>query len=174
MDELEAEVAEIIENFRRDALMEYRYALSRENIEMTGELRDSFESVIHADAANFIWECEVSFVDYGRYTDMKGLNTGDKMAPLEAMMYFVEKTGPEKFLNQIWAKRYGKRSGTALIRNIAWGVRIARFRQIEHRRKGRGWYSKSSGKLFAITGERIRQAAALAAIRHVKNMLEQS
>lgn len=171
MEELEEQVAAIVDNFRQDALQEYRYALQREGKEMTGDLKDSFESVIRRDAANFVWECEISFIDYGRMVDMKRVNTGNKMAPLEAIMYFVEKTGPEKFLNNIWAKRYGHLTGDNLIRNIAWGVRIARFRQIEHRRKGRGWYASTSGRLFGITGERVRQAAALSAIRHVKNIL---
>lgn len=173
MEELEAGMAEIITDFRKEAMDEYRYAMQREGIKMTGELLDSFESTLRVDAINFIFECQVKFGEYGRYKDMKGLNVGDKMAPQEAMEYFVEKTGVEKFLNQVWAERYGKiRSQSKLIRDIAWGVRIARFRQIEHRRKGRGWYAKTTGKLYGMTGERVRQAAALAALRYIKNALE--
>ncbi|WP_080239050.1 hypothetical protein [Spirosoma rigui] len=149
---------------------------------MTGELMDSFESELRVQAQQFVFECVIRFEDYGRYKDMKGLNTGDKMAPQEAMEYFVEKAGVANFLKNIWTERYavtnkrgknkGLKSVQRLIRDIAWGVRIARYREIRHERKGRGWYNSTTKKLYGITTERIRQAAALAALRSVKNTLE--
>ncbi|UHG93336.1 hypothetical protein [Spirosoma oryzicola] len=182
MDELEAELAAIIGTYRLQALTEYKYALQAAGIKITGELLDSFEATIRIDAARFVFECTIKFEEYGRFKDMKGLNTGDRMAPLEAIEYFVEKTGVDKFLNAIWADRYrtfnsrGKNKGprpvSKLIRDIAWGVRIARYRDIRHLRKGRSWYNKTSGRLFIMTHERVRQAAALSALRHIKNTLE--
>ena len=173
MEELEQELAEIIGKFRLEALAEYRYALQREGIQLTNELIDSFESTLRIDGARFAFECVIKFQEYGRYKDMRGLNVGDKMAPLEAMQYFVEKVGPGAFLRDIWAERYGKiRSQNRLIRDLAWGVRIARYRSIRHERKGRGWYNSTTMKMYGITTERIRQAGALAALRSVKQMLE--
>lgn len=172
MLEFEEELAEIIGTFRLEALAEYKYAVAREGLTLTGELLDSFESTLRTEASRFAYECVISFQDYGRFKDMKRLNTGDKLAPLEAFEYFVEKVGVQNFLKNIWADRYGNiKSQTRLIRDIAWGVRIARFRQIEHIRKGRGWYSNTTGKLYGITSERVRQAAALAAIRSVRQTL---
>jgi hypothetical protein len=182
MEELEEELAAIIGTYRLQALTEYKYALQAAGIKLTGELLDSFEATIRIDAAKFAFECQIKFEEYGRFKDMKGLNTGDKLAPLEAIEYFVEKTGVNKFLNAIWADRYrtfitrGKNKGprpmSKLIRDIAWGVRIARYRDIRHVRKGRSWYNKTSGKLYALTSERVRQAAALSALRHIKQTLE--
>lgn len=176
LEELERELSEIVADFEKQAMSEYRIAVQREGLVMTGELEDSFRSTIRAEAQRFVYECEIRFLDYGRYRDMKYLNVGGNMAPLEAMMYFVEKTmaqrGAGEFLKDVWASRYGKiKSDSRLIRDIAWGIRIARVRKIEHIRTGRGWYSTTSGKKFGMVGERVRQAAALAALRHLKQTI---
>ncbi|GAB3911540.1 hypothetical protein GCM10028803_53240 [Larkinella knui] len=172
LEELEKELADIIAEFQRQAMSEYRIAVEREGLVMTGELEDSFRSTIRTEAQRFVYECEIRFLDYGRYRDMKRLNVGSNMAPLEALMYWVEKKGTSEFLKDIWARRYGSiKSDSRLIRDIAWGVRIARQRKIEHLRTGRGWYSVTSGRKFGMVGERVRQAAALAAIRHLKQTI---
>lgn len=169
LEELEKELADIIAEFQRQALSEYRMAVQREGLVLTAALEDSFRSTIRTEAQRFVYECEIRFLEYGRYRDMKRLNIGDNMAPLEALLYWVEKRGPAEFLKDVWARRYGSiKSDSRLIRDIAWGVRIARLRKIEHIRTGRGWYSATSGRKFGMVGERVRQAAALAALRHLK------
>ncbi|MGV3560768.1 hypothetical protein [Larkinella arboricola] len=169
LEELGRELAIIVAEFERQAMSEYRMAVQREGLVWTGELEDSFRSTIRGEAQRFVYECEIRFLEYGRYRDMKRLNVGDNMAPLEALIYWVEKKGAGEFLKDVWARRYGKiKSDSRLIRDIAWGIRIARVRKIEHLRTGRGWYSTTSGRKFGMVGERVRQAAALAAIRHLK------
>lgn len=100
----------------------FRANIKAKNLQLTGDLKDSFQHFVSQNAQQLTTRLQVEFANQGRFQDMKTL-TYTKRPPLDALEDFVRKRGLAHF---DYVPGYNDRfpiSQEKAIRRIAWGIR---------------------------------------------------
>lgn len=150
---------EIIEEITKDAINNFRQALADNKLVFTQELYESFQYNIVRNAEMLY--SEISFKQYGRYKDMKELKFSSHIPPVDAMEFFVEKTGVDKFA---WVPGYKQNDGVPTeiaTRRIAWAIasHYNRVPSIKRGYKGT-WYNENVMLMINTAKKRLRWRAS--------------
>jgi hypothetical protein len=146
---------EIIEDITKDAIQMFKQAIERNSLVLTTELLDSFQYNI-VRSAELIYS-EIEFRMYGRFKDMKQIRYAAHMPPIEAMEFFVEKIGVDKFA---WVPGYDSKSSVPTdiaARRIAWAI-AKHHRSVPSVKRGyRGtWYNENVMKMINEAKKQLR------------------
>ena len=121
---------------------------------------------------------------YGRFKDIRKLNTGDKLAPIDSLTRYVLGVGLNRFdyiPGYFTDVKTWKFTSTArrmptdddMARRIAWGMAVARKNRGQVRCKAQGIYSKVKGHLLLGLGEKLMKSLPLAILEALKVGLEE-
>jgi hypothetical protein len=153
MDEFLEDFTEEALEICREALDEFKQNLVKYDLELTQELAQSFR--YHVLRSVNTLTMEFDFRMYGRFKDMSLLRYQTHMPPVEAMEFFVEKIGLDKFA---YVEGYaGKQVPTVknATRRIAFAIAMGRRQVPDVKRGYRGtWYN--SGKMAMINNAKKR------------------
>lgn len=146
---------EIIEDITKDAVAMFKKALQEHRLILTDELRDSFQYHI-VRTADLLYS-EIQFRMYGRYKDMSEIKFSAHMPPIEAMEFFVDKVGVEKFA---WVPGYDKKDSVPsdiATRRIAWAIAKHYTRVPSIKRGYRGtWYNENVMRMINNARKQLR------------------
>lgn len=152
---------------------------------VTGSLRDGISRTSNALFQDLYAEFTIGFQGYGRFKDIKRLNTGDKLAPIDTLTEYVQRVGLGQFdyipgyFTDVKSRKFtstARRMPTdeQLARRIAWGIASSRKLRGQVRRKSQGIYSKVKGHLLLELGEKMMESLPMAVLESLKANLEES
>ncbi|MVM39488.1 hypothetical protein GO730_20990 [Spirosoma sp. HMF3257] len=143
--------SESVEAFRRN--------IERAGLELTDELKRDFQ--FHVLRQVNLLTMEFDFREYGRFKDMSLLRYSSHIPPIDAMEFFVDKIGLDKFA---YVEGYqGKQVPTVknATRRIAWAIAMGRRRVPSVKRDYRGtWYNDGKMKIINAAKQRVRWRAS--------------
>lgn len=120
----------------------FKANIAAKKLQLTGELKDSFQSFVTQNAQQLATKLQVKFAQQGRFQDMRAV-TYTKRPPLDVMEDFVREVGLGAF---DYVPGYNDRfpiSQDKAIRRIAWGIRESFFQKGQILQKKRWRYAKS-------------------------------
>jgi hypothetical protein len=151
-------LASVMAEIMSDAEKQFKAALTSKNLVFTGDLKDSFERHIVQHGAKIAGE--ITFKQYGRFKDMKRLRYLQHMPPTDAMEFFIEKTGIDRFA---YVPGYNNKSPHSIsdIMRIAWAISNSKKRAIDVKRGYRGtWYNESKMLMINNAKKQLRWRAS--------------
>lgn len=148
--------AQIIQRWAGQFIQRQRAALIKARAKASGSLADSIKQRISATSLRLETKIIFSFLEYGRYIDMKRLDQ-TRQRPVEAIEAWIRARGVAKF-----KARFKKASGgrvysdeSKLIRAMAWGIVKGKVKTKKHRR--RAWYNKRKDYQYYLLVDRLRK-----------------
>ncbi|SFD46495.1 hypothetical protein [Spirosoma endophyticum] len=155
----------------QEAIDAFRRNIERAGLELTEELKQDFQFHVLRQVNQLTMEFD--FREYGRFKDMAYLRYGSHMPPAEAMEFFVDKIGLDKFA---YVQGYeGKQVPTVknATRRLAWAIAMGRRRIPSVKRDYRGtWYNDGKMKVINAAKQRVRWRASEWITLNLKNKLE--
>lgn len=161
----------VLNKYIQEAERAFRQRAQAANLNLSGEMIDSFRSEAAVAADGFL-QARVRMVGYARFRDLQSMNYV-RSPPLSAMEYFVEKTGVDRFA---WVPGYrggdSKPSSEIMaINRIAWALKMVRHRYPNVKRGYRGIYADPLLKdVLPNLFFDLKQQAGLTALRQIKLM----
>ncbi|MGA0558277.1 hypothetical protein ACO2Q8_16580 [Larkinella sp. VNQ87] len=147
LNEIYDDLADLVEEIARDAIKRFQDYIQQYGIVLTDQLKRDFQYHILRTATTLA--IEIDFRQYGRFKDMAQLRYGAHMPPIDAMEFFVEKVGLDRFAYVLGYKGRAVPTVNNAARRIAWAISIGRRKVPSVRRGYRGtWYN--SGKMAMI------------------------
>lgn len=134
----------VLNKYVQEAERLFRQRAQAANLDLTGDLINSFRSEAAVAAEGFL-EARVKMLHYARFKDLRSLNY-TRTPPLSVLEYFVEKVGVEQFAYVPGYPTQNKvRPATEVeaIHRIAWGLKMNRQRRPTIQRGYRGIYSNT-------------------------------
>lgn len=169
-EQYKAEIAEMLGEVSREALQNFERAIESKRLIFTDELKQSFDFSIMQGAEEIA--SEITFRSYGRFKDMKKITYLESRKSIEAIAYFVEKTGVEKFA---WVPGYEGKAASSVkdINRIAWAISRSKKRAIDINRSYRGtWYNENKMKMINSAKKRLSSISSSWITNNVQKQLE--
>lgn len=167
MEDFTEEAADIA----AEAVGMFQRSIEQAGLEMTQELKQDFSYHVLRQVNQLVLEFD--FREYGRFKDMAQLKYTAHQAPVEAMEFYISKTGLDKFA---YIKGYeGKQVPTVknATRRLAWALAIGRRKVPSIKRDYRGtWYNTNKMKVINEAKKRVRWRASEWITLAVKGALE--
>lgn len=161
MDEFLDDFANEAADIAREGMDAFRRALETYGLELTEELKQSFQYHVLRQVNQIVLEFD--FREYGRFKDMAQLKYSAHQAPVEAMEFFIEKIGLDKFAFIQGEEYRGKQVPTVknATRRLAWALAIGRRKVPSIKRGYRGtWYNENKMKVINEAKKRVRWRAS--------------
>ncbi len=136
-------IASTSENWA-DRWMAARVAnLTKRNVRASGNLNQSFGTIVSKGAGEIAVRVEVGFAEHGRYIDMKRYSH-DKWGrnAMDRVTAWISKKGIQKFEAGFLKKYQLKKAPKDMLNRMAWGIMVNRSNN-KFRRKA--WYAKAQG-----------------------------
>lgn len=158
MDEQEFEEVsyQVLAEVTADAIDQFKNAISRYGIELTDALKEDFQYHIIRSAGKVA--AEIEFREYGRFRDMAKLRFGAHHPPVDAMEFFVEKTGISAF-SYVPGYKTSRRPPTVskAVARVAAGIAYSMKRQVDVKRGYRGtWYNTEKAVMINRAKAQLR------------------
>ncbi|RCR69403.1 hypothetical protein [Larkinella punicea] len=149
INEIYDDLADLVQEIAKDAIERFQEHITKYGLVLTDQLKRDFQYHILRTATTLA--LEIDFRQYGRFKDMAQLRYSHN-APVDAMEFFVEKIGLDRFAYVMGYKGKSVPTVTNAARRIAWAISIGRRKVPSVKRGYRGtWYN--AGKM-----EMIKQA----------------
>lgn len=141
-DDFKRIIDEELGDYSRQALQLLAAAIQKQGLVLTEELLRSLASDVVAASERHVASMGVSFEQYGRIRDMKGINRS-KAPPIEVIEEFVKKVGVGQF-EYVPGYKHGQfpLASSVAINRIAWGIARAKLRDNAAVRP-RSWFAKT-------------------------------
>jgi hypothetical protein len=153
-EEFEEEAVEIA----REGVLAFQRAIEKAGLTLTEELRQEFNYQVIRSATQLMMEFD--FHQYGRFKDMAMLRYTSRIPSIDAMEFFVEKIGLDKFA---YIDGYeGKQVPTVknATARIAWAIAFGRRKVPSVARGYRGtWYNSTKMDIINDLKKRMRPRA---------------
>ncbi|WP_026995137.1 hypothetical protein [Flectobacillus major] len=150
----DAELEKVMTEIMAESEKMFKDAIEYKRLVLTGELKDNFERFVVKKASGIAGE--IVYNGYGRYKDMKVLRYSNHMPPVDAMEFFIEKTGTSKFPFTPGYKN--KRVVTISdVNRLAWAFSRSKRIAVNQNRGYRGtWYNENKMKMVNVAKKRLR------------------
>lgn len=173
MDEFLEDFTEEAVEIAREAVEAFQRNIEAAGLELTEDLKREFS--YHVLRSVNTLTMEFDFREYGRFKDMAILRYAGHIPPVDAMEFFVEKVGLDKFA---YVEGYkGKQVPTVknATRRIAWAIAMGRRQVPSIRRDYRGtWYNSGKMRVINMAKQRVRQRASEYIATMLKKRIEEA
>jgi hypothetical protein len=174
MDQIQFEdiSSEVLMEVTRDAIEQFKNAIARYGIELTDALKEDFQYHIIRSAGKV--SAEIEFKEYGRFKDMAVLRFGAHHPPVDAMEFFVAKTGINSF-SYVPGYKTSTRPPTVstAVARIAAGIAFSMKRQVNVKRSYRGtWYNTEKALMINRAKKQLRWRTSELIHAHLRGALE--
>ncbi|RAJ92206.1 hypothetical protein LX87_05174 [Larkinella arboricola] len=147
LSEIYDDLADLVEEIAKDAIENFQDHIQAYGLVLTDGLKRDFQYHILRTATTLA--AEIDFRGYGRFKDMALIRYGAHNAPVDAMEFFVEKIGLDRFAYIHGYKGHQVPTVNNAVKRLAWALAIGRRKVPSIKRGYRGtWYN--SGKMEMI------------------------
>lgn len=171
-EEVRANVYELVTELTKQGTGYFEKSIEKAGLNLTGELHNSVDFIIHEEVGNLSVIAEIFFRDYGRYKDMKQLRYA-YLPNIDAIEKWVETVGVEKFA---WVNGYEAKQ-VPTVKNakerVLWSYLMYRKKvPIVVQNSKNQWYNKVKMAYINVMGRRLNLRLAEILPKYLKGNIE--
>ena len=179
LDNLEAEqeLALLLEEFIQDFVKFTQAFFDKKKMVDTGKLKNSFEYEIETNPRKTAIELLVSFPDYGRYLDIKRLQSAKGGTTyVDAIEAWVKRHGFDKKWAADYLKKYNlKKIPKNIANRLAWGIvrNRAKLSAAQQNKQKRAWYTRRrTGAFYGLYSQIARELPRIVGVSMKKELVK--